>query len=81
MGQVLHGSATTTHAVRASIQRSQASSAQLSQALWDQSQSSAMMLAHRASLGIVIQDLELEYLLGLIQKIVKINKGVVATCG
>src|SRR5680860_1479113 len=31
MGQVLHGSATTTHAVRAAIQRSQASSAQLSQ--------------------------------------------------
>jgi hypothetical protein len=31
MGQVLHGSATTTHAVRATIQRSQASAAQLSQ--------------------------------------------------
>lgn len=31
MGQVLHGSATTTHAVRAAIQRSQASTAQLSQ--------------------------------------------------
>jgi len=31
MGQVLHGSATTTHAVRAAIQRSQASAAQLSQ--------------------------------------------------
>ena len=31
MGQILHGSATTTHAVRAAIQRSQASLAQLSQ--------------------------------------------------
>ena len=31
MGQVRHGSATTTHAVRAAIQRSQASRAQLSQ--------------------------------------------------
>jgi len=31
MGQVLHGSATTTHAVRAAIQRSQASAAELSQ--------------------------------------------------
>jgi len=31
MGQVLHGSATTTHAVRAAIQRSQASLAQLSE--------------------------------------------------
>ncbi len=30
MGQILHGSATTTHAVRAAIQRSQASIAQLS---------------------------------------------------
>ena len=30
MGQILHGSATTTHAVRAAIQRSQASSAALS---------------------------------------------------
>ena len=30
MGQVLHGSATTTHAVRAAIQRSQASAAELS---------------------------------------------------
>jgi transposase InsO family protein len=30
MGQVLHGSATTTHAIRALIQRSQASSAELS---------------------------------------------------
>jgi transposase-like protein len=30
MGQVLHGSATTTHAVRAAIQRSQASVAELS---------------------------------------------------
>ena len=30
MGQVLHGSAATTHAVRAAIQRSQASLAQLS---------------------------------------------------
>ena len=33
MGQVLHGSATTTHAVRAAIQRSQASLSQLSRAL------------------------------------------------
>lgn len=31
MGQILHGSATTTHAVRAAIQRSQASIAELSQ--------------------------------------------------
>jgi transposase InsO family protein len=31
MGQVLHGSATTTHAVRAAIQRSQASASQLSE--------------------------------------------------
>ena len=30
MGQILHGSATTTHAVRATIQRSQASAAELS---------------------------------------------------
>ena len=30
MGQIRHGSATTTHAVRAAIQRSQASLAQLS---------------------------------------------------
>lgn len=30
MGQVLHGSATTTHAVRAAIQRSQASLSELS---------------------------------------------------
>ena len=30
MGQIRHGSATTTHAVRAAIQRSQASSAALS---------------------------------------------------
>lgn len=30
MGQVLHGSATTTHAIRAAIQRSQASAAELS---------------------------------------------------
>ena len=33
MGQVCHGSATTTHAVRAAIQRSQASFAQLSREL------------------------------------------------
>ena len=33
MGQVRHGSATTTHAVRAAIQRSQASLAQLSEEL------------------------------------------------
>ena len=33
MGQVRHGSATTTHAIRAAIQRSQASLAQLSQEL------------------------------------------------
>ena len=33
MGQIRHGSATTTHAVRAAIQRSQASLAQLSQEL------------------------------------------------
>ena len=33
MGQVRHGSATTTHAVRAAIQRSQASLSQLSRAL------------------------------------------------
>lgn len=33
MGQVLHGSATTTHAIRALIQRSQASNAALSRAL------------------------------------------------
>jgi len=33
MGQVRHGSATTTHAVRAAIQRSQASLAQLSREL------------------------------------------------
>jgi hypothetical protein len=33
MGQVRHGSATTTHAVRAAIQRSQASLSQLSQDL------------------------------------------------
>jgi len=31
MGQILHGSATTTHAIRAAIQRSQASAAALSQ--------------------------------------------------
>lgn len=31
MGQVLHGSAKTTHAVRAELQRSQASSAELAQ--------------------------------------------------
>ena len=31
MGQVLHGSATTTHAIRTAIQRSQASAAELSQ--------------------------------------------------
>ena len=31
MGQVLHGSATTTHAVRAAIQRSQASVAELAE--------------------------------------------------
>ncbi|TDI68376.1 MAG: IS481 family transposase, partial [Alphaproteobacteria bacterium] len=30
MGQIRHGSATTTHAVRAAIQRSQASAAALS---------------------------------------------------
>lgn len=30
MGQVLHGSATTTHAIRAAMQRSQASAAELS---------------------------------------------------
>ncbi len=30
MGQVLHGSATTTHAIRAAIQRSQASASELS---------------------------------------------------
>ena len=30
MGRVLHGSATTTHAIRAAIQRSQASAAELS---------------------------------------------------
>ena len=30
MGQILHGSATTTHAVRAAIQRSQASASELS---------------------------------------------------
>ena len=33
MGQVRHGSATTTHAIRAAIQRSQALLAQLSQEL------------------------------------------------
>ncbi|MDX5349550.1 MAG: IS481 family transposase, partial [Paracoccaceae bacterium] len=33
MGQVRHGSATTTHAVRAAIQRSQASLAKLSREL------------------------------------------------
>ncbi len=33
MGQVRHGSAATTHAVRAAIQRSQASLAQLSKEL------------------------------------------------
>ena len=33
MGQVRHGSATTTHAVRAAIQRSEASLAQLSREL------------------------------------------------
>jgi transposase-like protein len=33
MGQVRHGSATTTHAIRAAIQRSQASLTQLSRAL------------------------------------------------
>ncbi len=33
MGQVRHGSATTTHAIRAAIQRSQASLAQLSREL------------------------------------------------
>ena len=33
MGQVRHGSATTTHAVRAAIQRSQASIAELSREL------------------------------------------------
>ncbi len=33
MGQVLHGSATTTHAIRAHIQRSQASGAALSRDL------------------------------------------------
>ena len=33
MGQVRHGSATTTHAVRAAIQRSQTSRAQLSREL------------------------------------------------
>ena len=33
MGQVRHGSATTTHAVRAAIQRSQASLAELSEEL------------------------------------------------
>ena len=33
MGQVRHGSATTTHAVRAAIQRSQASLTQLSKEL------------------------------------------------
>jgi len=33
MGQVRHGSATTTHAIRAAIQRSQASIAELSRAL------------------------------------------------
>ncbi|MDF1719926.1 MAG: IS481 family transposase, partial [Minwuia sp.] len=31
MGQILHGSATTTHVVRAAIQRSKASIAELSQ--------------------------------------------------
>jgi transposase-like protein len=31
MGQILHGSATTTHAIRAAIQRSQASLAELSE--------------------------------------------------
>jgi len=31
MGQVLHGSATTTHAIRAAIQRAKASIAQLSE--------------------------------------------------
>ncbi|MEM9431995.1 MAG: helix-turn-helix domain-containing protein, partial [Pseudomonadota bacterium] len=33
MGQVRHGSATTAHAVRAAIQRSQASTAELSREL------------------------------------------------
>ena len=33
MGQIRHGSATTTHAVRAAIQRSQASIAELSREL------------------------------------------------
>jgi hypothetical protein len=33
MGQVRHGSATTTHAVRAAMQRSQASLAELSKEL------------------------------------------------
>ena len=33
MGQILHGSATTTHAIRAAIQRSQASNAALSREL------------------------------------------------
>ncbi|MFV0408747.1 MAG: IS481 family transposase, partial [Paracoccus sp. (in: a-proteobacteria)] len=33
MGQIRHGSATTSHAVRAAIQRSQASLAQLSREL------------------------------------------------
>ena len=33
MGQILHGCATTTHTVRAAIQRSQASAAELSQTL------------------------------------------------
>lgn len=51
MGQVRHGSATTTYAVRAAIQRSQASLAQLSEAC-DQSKDSREVAKARDGRGL-----------------------------
>ena len=50
MGQVLHGSATTTHAIRAAIQRSKASIQALSERLRNQSKDGRQMAeAHQSS--------------------------------
>ncbi len=48
MGQVLHGSATTTHAVRAAIQRSKATIAELS-AKYSMNPKTVMKWRNRAS--------------------------------
>ena len=49
MGQVLHGSATTTHAIRAAIQRSKASIQALSERLRNQSKDGRQMAEARQS--------------------------------